>query len=378
MRDTSVLGSGENELLDDTIDSSPREEPATPGLVHAEFEALFAPVRESNKRRRLSAGERPTLAEKLNSHTDAAPSSTPKIQQRAPDPLTTPAPHPVPSMVARDTSAQATPSASARPIPPGLSTPGPAKTPFRSKPRFVLSTKKAPSTQTPLRTETPAASQPTSPPERRRPAFVLPRSPSPSAAAEDIPAPFSPSSRTLHRRGRRAGVPGYTPGGMAAEVRSWVLEMGSKREHRDPNRLNADEAEFPGRLGQYLVAARIVNASQTALSSSGSLAFIQAAHGLSSTVEGKTSELLNIMAMGPPRSKPDSRRLLPGSGGAQTVSVRVGDLVGVHRGLAWEVELQTFQALGAAHCLRPVPTEHDDRKQRWLVAMEWDLIEAAT
>lgn len=375
-----MRGSGDNEILDDTIDSSPPGEPATPGLVDAEFDALFAPVRESNKRRRLSTGERPTLEEKLNSHSDTVPSSTPKVQQRALDPLTTPAPQPVPSMAAKATSAQATPSASARPMPPGLPTPGNAKTPFRSKPRFVLSAKKAPSSQTPFRAEAPTASQPASPPERRRPAFVLPRSPSPNATAEDIPAPFSPSSRTLHRRGRRAGVPGYRPGGMAAEVRSWVLEMGSKREHGVPNRKSADEATIPGKLGQYLVAARVVHVCQTALSSPGSLAFIQAAHGSSSTAEDKTSEPLNIMTMGPPLSKPDSRRPFARSSGGQTVSIQVGDLVGVYGGLAWNVELQKFQALGAAH-LRPVPSEHDGpekRKQRWLVAMEWDLIEAAT
>lgn len=370
-----MRGSRGHEPIDDAIDGTPPGEPETPGLLDAEFDALFTPVRDNNKRRRLSAGERPTPEDKLNYQSETMPSSPPELlQQRV---HKTPAPRPVP----KGTGIQAISSASAGPIPSGVSTPGSIKTPFRSKPRFMFAAKKPPSSQTPFKADTHTASQPTSPPERRKPTFVLPRSPSPNAAAEDVPVPFSPSSRTLHRRGRRSGVPGYTPGGMAAEVRSWILEVGSKREHAVPSRttVHASGTSFED-LSQYLVAARVVHASQTALSSSGALAFIQAESVSCPTGERESSEHINVMAMGPPRSKPDSGQLSTRTRGIQTVILRAGDLVGIHRGLAWEVEFLEFQALGAAHGLRSGASERDDqesRKQRWLVAMEWDLIQVA-
>lgn len=380
IRDTAMRGSGGNEVIDDAIDSTPPEEPETPGVLDAEFDALFAPVRDSNKRRRLSGGNT-TLEEKLGRQPDAMPSSPPNIQQNVPK---TPAPRHIPSAVPTNTGIKATPSASARLMPPGISTPGSTKTPFRSKPRFMLA-KKQPNSQTPFKAHTPATSQPASPPERRKPAFVLPRSPSPNATTEDIPAPFSPSSRTLHRRGRRSSVPGYTPGGMAAEVRSWILEVGSKREQAVSTRPEAGTGANSEDLSRYLVGARVVRARQTVLSSSGALAFVQAEPVSYSTDGECETKLLNVMAMGVPRSKTDSCQLPTHISGAQTVPIRAGDLVGIHRGLAWEVELERSQersqGIGAAHGLRSIPSGQGDQekgKQRWLVAMEWDLIQTAS
>lgn len=375
-RNTAVRGSGATEVIDDAIDSTPPREPETPGFLDTEFDVLFAPVRDSNKRRRLSGGNI-TLEEKLGRKSDTLPSSPPNIQQDVP---WTPAPRPMPSAGPMNTGIQATPSASTRSIPPGLATPGSTKTPFRSKPRFMLA-KKQSKPQTPFKADTPAASQPASPPGRRKPAFVLPRSPSPDATTDDIPAPFSPSSRTLHRRGRRSGVPGYTPGGMAAEVRSWILEVGSKREHVVPQKLNADAARISEDLSGYLVAARVVRARQTVLSSSGALAFVQAEPVSRPTNEESETKILNVIAMGPSRSKPDTCQFPTHTNGARTASIRVGDLVGIHRGLAWEVELGQFQGFSRAHGLQSLPSgqdDHENRKQRWLVAMEWDLIPTAT
>lgn len=375
-RDTVVRGSGRDDLIDDAIDSTPPGEPETPGILDAEFDALFAPVRDSNKRRRLSGGNL-TLEEKLVRGSDPLPSSPPILHQSVP---TTPALRPMPSAAPQDSGIQATPSASARTIAPGISIPGSTKAPFRSKPRFILS-KKQPNTQTPFKADTPAASQAASPPERRKPAFVLPRSPSPTAAGEDIPAPFSPSSRTLHRRGRRWGVPGYAPGGMAAEVRSWILEVGSKREHIVPSRIEAGDKRTTDDLSRYLIAARVIHARQTVSSSSGPLAFLQAEPVSDSTNEGSDDRLLYLMVMGTPRSKPDSVEVSGRIGGATAVPIRPGDLVGIHRGLAWEVELGEFQGPNADDGLQTFRSGHyetEKRKQRWLVAMEWDSIHAAT
>ena len=336
-RDTGTREAEGNELIDDAIDSSLPEEAASPGGL----DAVFAPVRDSHKRRRLSAGRNQSLHEKWKQDNMVA-SLSPELQETAPDPLTTP---------------------------------GDMKTPFRSKPRFVLSAKKPASSQTPSRAETPFATRSTLPPERRKPAFVLPRALSPDPAAEDIPTPFSPSSRTLHRRGRaRAGVPGYTPGGMAAEVRRWILEMGSKRENLDPAR----SSETSNTLSKYLVTARVVNVSLGTLSSSGPVALIQAESIRPSQEEEEEEEEeehkgLNIVAMGLPRSRPNSR-LASHTGEFQALPVQAGDLVGIHRGLAWDLELHDFQALSATQGLSLESNELSDTRQRWLVAMEWDIM----
>lgn len=330
-RDTGTREAEGNELIDDAIDSSLPEEAASPGGL----DTVFAPARDSHKRRRLSAGLNQSFDEKWKQDNSVPPLS-PELQEAAPDPLRTP---------------------------------GNMKTPFRSKPRFMLSTKKHVSSQTPFRAETPFATRPTSPPERRKPAFVLPRELSPDRAAEDIPTPFSPSSRTLRRRGRaRAGVPGYTPGGMAAEVRSWILEMGSKRE----NIASARSSETSNTLSKYVVTARVVNVSLGTLSSSGPVALIQAETTRPSQ-EGEEHESLNIVAMGLPRSRPNSRQASH-TGEFQALPVQAGDLVGIHRGLAWDLELHDFQALSAIHGLSLESNELSDTRQRWLVAMEWDIM----
>lgn len=146
---------------------------------------------------------------------------------------------------------------------------------------------------------------------------------------------------------------------MAADVRSWILEMGSKRENVVPSRVNTGDTESPyANLRRYLVAARILDVDQTVLNSSGALAFIRAEPVSRPPAVGQNSEVMNIVAMGPPRSKPDSRQISTRFGGIQTIPFHVGDLVGIHRSLAWEVELR--------------------QEQRWLVAMEWDLTQGDT
>lgn len=168
---------------------------------------------------------------------------------------------------------------------------------------------------------------------------------------------------------------------MAAEVRGWILEVGSKRAQPVPRNSNGDAGRVSADLGGYLVAARVVNARQVVLSSSGALAFVQAEPVGASTGEESDTRLLNVMAMGAPRSKPDSCQFPNNTSGVPTVPIRAGDLIGVHPGLAWELELEEFRGLSAAHGLQYIPSgqdDHEKRKQRWLVAMEWDLIQTAS
>lgn len=357
---------------DDIIESSPPKAPATPGPLDPEYEALFAPVEESHKRRRVS--EQPTLAQKLHDGIDQGSSSPEGSHQfAAPE---TPAASSRPRAATQNPSMQATPKMPPRPI---RWTPGPTSTPFRSKPRFMLSAKKPPSTQPILGTQTPGQSQPTSTPlEKRKPTFVLPRSPSPNSTKEDIPAPFSPSSRTLRRRGKaRAGATSYVPGGMAADVRSWILETGSKREQALQSRLlNVDsKVASSGVLSRYLVAVRVVSVSHAMLSSSGPLAFITAETVNDFAEKGEDSIVLNILALGPPRSKPRS------SSRSTPVQIQPGDLLGFYRGLAWDIDLHDPRISLAAAELQTASSQVDAPEigsKRWLVAMEWDLVEEVT
>ncbi|CAI7593586.1 unnamed protein product [Penicillium pancosmium] len=365
--------------VDDAIDSTPPGEPATPGLLDLEFDAVFAPERDGKKRRRLETSERLSLGQKL-----AQRGPLPLSPEPLPRPsisLDSPAPQPTPSALPREIALQGTPAPRTKFIDPGISTPGTTNTPFRSKPRFMLSTKKPPNTQPTFRGDTSFASQPGSPPERRKPTFILPRSPSPSAAAEDIPAPFSPSSRALRRRGRpRAGAETYAPGGMAAEVRSWILEMGSKRDSISAPTLQPSQARD---MKRYLLTARVIRANQAVLSSSGPLAFIEAEKIVDgSQLEGDERGIIHIMTMGLPRSKPPSRGTDPRAETAQAV-IQTGDLLGIHRGLAWNLEFDGLQQLSSLPYPIEVPRPlsfgsgaSSSSKKEWLIAMEWDIVEA--
>ncbi|KOS45739.1 hypothetical protein ACN38_g3316 [Penicillium nordicum] len=373
----------------DAIDSTPPEEPETPGILDAEFDALFEPVRDGNKRRRVE-GATPFNRSNL-AHVDPILSSPPGTANPPADPIDLPDKSRQ-SNTTWDMGTQRTPAPSARPFAPPASTPSNMKTPFRSRPRFMLSsTVKPPSSQsTPkFKLDTPGIS----PPERRKPAFVLPRSPSPNLDSEDIPAPFSPSSRTLRRRGRnRAGVSNYIPGGMAAEVRGWILEMGTTRDQLPKPALSqAPNLQAPGasleKLNSYLLTARVTHVSQSALSGCGALALLQAEVLTGNHVQGRNpNAALNIMIMGPSRSKSAVSPLPSHSDATVTPPLRKGDIVGIHRGLNWNLELgMPFCEHGipgqvADHVSECGPSENDahpQTKEGWLIAMEWDLVETA-
>ncbi|KAJ5623148.1 hypothetical protein N7490_011753 [Penicillium lividum] len=355
------------ELADDAIESSQPEAPATPGLVNQEEETVFASIEDGNKRRRVLGQS--SLTQKLREDLDHT--SSPEVLNQAAQ--ESPAPQSRPGFQHPNVHATPVPS---RTMGIGTSTPGPASTPFRSKPRFMLSGGKPPSSLPISGTQTPAPSQSSTPLEKRKPAFVLPRSPSPKPTKEDIPAPFSPSSRALRRRGKpRAGDSNYMPGGMAADVRGWILEMGSKREQALQTRLLqvSSEDRASQMSSRYLVAARVVSVDNGMLSSSGPLAFIKA-EAVNDSAE-EDAKVLNILALGPPRSKPrTSSRSIP-------FYIQPGDLLGFHRGLAWYIDLHGPQACPSAAELQTIWSQVDgaeNSNERWLVAMEWDLVQEAT
>ncbi|OQE37429.1 hypothetical protein PENCOP_c010G06651 [Penicillium coprophilum] len=388
IEDVRIRGRGPVHLPDDTVDNTP-EEPHTPGILDTEFDALFAPVRDGNKRRRVEGTT--AFNQSRSKQLDQILSSPPATAYSPTNPPDLPDEYKQ-SNTTRDMGSQRTPAPSARPFTITASASNNIQTPFRSRPRFMLSsTAKPPSSQSApkFKLDTPGIS----PPERRKPAFVLPRSPSPNPDAEDIPTPFSPSSRTLRRRGRnRTGVSNYIPGGMAAEVRGWILEMGTKRDQLpktplapvpDPQAADVSLA----RLKMYLLTARVINVSQSVLSGCGSLAFLQTEVLSENHAQGKTlNATSNILVMGPSRSKSAARQIASDSDATVKSHLQKGDVVGIYRGLNWSLELgnhlcenrTTGQASG--HMSECGPSEnggHPETKESWLIAMEWDLIETA-
>ncbi|EKV04225.1 Aromatic-ring hydroxylase-like [Penicillium digitatum] len=389
--DVRIGGRNLNDLPDDAIDCTPPEEPGTPGILDAEFDALFAPVRDGNKRRRVEGA---TLFSQSDLTQPDSILSSPPVTTNSPADIIDLPDETRQSTTIWEMGTQRTPAPSARPLAPAASTPRNIKTPFRSRPRFMLSSAvKPPSSQfaPKFKLDTPGVS----PPERRKPAFVLPRSPSPNPDAEDTPAPFSPSSssRTLHRRGRnQAGMSNYILGGMAAEVRGWILEMGTKRDHlpypplvQAPDLRMADAS--PEMPNAYLLTARVIHVSQSALSGCGSLAFLQTEVLTGNLVQGRNPHPdLNIMIMGPSRSKSALRPSHLHSDATTIPYLRKGDLVGIHRGLNWSLELENsfyehrIPGQVSGHELECGPSEnggHPKTKEGWLIAMEWDLVEAA-
>ncbi|KAE8374281.1 hypothetical protein BDV26DRAFT_47004 [Aspergillus bertholletiae] len=361
---------GEPRASPDGITGSPDPDSSPSGdasELDTEFEALFGPTTTRTKRRCTSLDP-----------------ETPLIQRRKYDDDTIQTSSPEAASPARDRTQRQIPPRTTTTI-PQPSTPATTNPTFRNNPRFMLSTSQAfPSTQPHSSARPPpfATPAPTSLPPTWKPTFVLPRSPSPSHATDDpsaIPTPFSPSSRTLRRRGRHRSVAhSYLPGGMAAQVRSWILEMSTKRDQMQMNS-RARTGAGPD-LEKYFLVVRIADIHQSALVSSGPLAFIRGQPVTSADEDEDASDhhggnqMKNILLLGGPRSQPvglssqnpDSNRVPKLDG---------GNLVGVHRGLVWELDLE--DRLSGYGMQRDTGSEQHGQSgttTRWVVCMEWDLI----
>ncbi|KAI9037273.1 uncharacterized protein KD926_000635 [Aspergillus affinis] len=205
------------------------------------------------------------------------------------------------------------------------------------------------------------------PSTRRKPTFVLPRSPSPDTAADEFPSLFSPS-RTQRRRGRQRGSgQGYVAGGMAEQVRGWVLEMGVKSNYRSGhgNRDDRGDSERGSLDGQkYAFVLRAIEVERSVMGSCGELVFVRGVDG--KEVGGGDEDrdagdrvVRNVILMG----EPQSRNLNPEvNEGDEVMYLQQGDLVGVCQGLVWDVELD---AMGESM---------SGEREKWSVCMEWDVL----
>jgi hypothetical protein len=405
--------------------------------LDAQFDDLFPPAPDRSKRRRVSSvvsdEEVPQHPRRTRSRQDSICSSsssgppspsTGAVRQESSSPFSTSLP------INQGTVATESPVSVApfqTPRPPSSST----KTPFRSHPRFVLS-----SSSRPLQTvsSTPSATADTHTPsslqQRKRPNFVLPRSPSPDAdgnpdggSGSPPPAPFSPTSHTLHGRGRprRGALANYLPGGLAAEVRSWILEIGMRREQQHIS-FSAYSAQTHER---YLFTARVDSCRQSMLSSGPMI--LTRVSLIDPNQDRDPAGMLqcptrNVLLLGMPTSyqqtaqnpssNPNNPLRPPSSSSsrpslAHAAALKTGDVIGVHRGLTWEIELDVGfpdhssapQTLShdKSNILNSFSPENDDDHQtssttnttttaiaagqhketeteKWLVAAEWDIL----
>lgn len=101
---------------------------------------------------------------------------------------------------------------------------------------------------------------------------------------------------------------------------------------------------------------------QGALGSSGPVLFVEVMCEDGSDECDSRSRLRNILLFGVPRS---NSGLVPES--HHIPDLQPDSLVGVYKGLVWEIELDD--------ATDSRPGSESGNKQKWLVCMEWDLIE---
>ncbi|PYH83927.1 hypothetical protein BO82DRAFT_352317 [Aspergillus uvarum CBS 121591] len=381
----------EETIFDDRQTQS--SSPVPPVDEDSEFEDLFATIQERKKRRRISVNK-----DALSSQPVATQSDTDRIvsssqdHPASPTPLaqsTTPAAPKQSSIQTQATPAPShrTPAATATPRP---TAPASINPPSTTNPRrFLFSTSHLPPSTQPQTSSKPWVSASTQEPppssqRRKPPAFVLPRSPSPSHMDDELaalPTPFSPSSRALRRRGRARGpAHAYLPDGMAAEVRSWVLEMGTRHEQQRQTGVARRTGADPSRRDPWYspTVVRIESVQQSALPSCGPLAFVCGhetdAPGDEVRTEAETdSRLRNLLLIGSPRSRSEtviqSRRRVTST----VPELRPGYAIGICRGLTWDIVLGESD-IGVAIRDNPSIDTAMQASGRWTVVLEWELV----
>lgn len=270
---------------------------------------------------------------------------------------------------------------------------------FRSHPRFILS-----ANYTPASTATPATSTPQ--PTRKKPTFVLPRSPFPDkedVSSSAIPAPFSPAAtRTLRRSGRpKSGAAAtYVPGGMAEHLRDWIMEVDMKRKATSDRQLH--QMQNDARLS---TVGRIESCHDAFLKSSGPVIMSQITPEPARRDKPPESEPMAVLLLGVATSRVHTNKSRQPSSASSAAGERLkpGDIIGIGPGLSWEIEIDSMNTNKTSHNdqtpgHRVVPSSQSESEddledqdevltlpassahptnstpKTWLVAAEWDLM----
>ncbi|EZG02728.1 hypothetical protein H106_07099 [Trichophyton rubrum CBS 735.88] len=218
---------------------------------------------------------------------------------------------------------------------------------------------------------------------RQKPRFVLPSTPEAAhgkkrAGPVTSPSPFSPLARRPRRgRGGSLAKLDFTPNGMATQVRNWILEIGARRQ------ASGQPSSLPAAL--FSSAYPIISDNDTSLSQIN----VQDKYCLNTKVRGmKYSTTCSARGAGHPApfilcnhgedKKPLAQMLLfnpPLRAPPSTVSasniIQDGSSIGIRKGLAWEIEIDTLPT--------PEHSGEDDSdivkktSRRCWVGIEWDI-----
>lgn len=121
---------------------------------------------------------------------------------------------------------------------------------------------------------------------------------------------------------------------MAATVRSWVLEMAMKQQSR---------IDSPKKDHDYGLLIKVEEHGRETLSSCGPLTFIK---GQAQQHDGhQPGGSKKALLLGPPSTSKQEQQLQPAS------------LIGIRRGLLWDLQLNT-----------------DEGPEQWIVGIGWDIL----
>jgi hypothetical protein len=220
---------------------------------------------------------------------------------------------------------------------------------FHSPPRYILSANYTPPLA-PQASPTTMASASAPSHGRKKPMFVLPRSPSPDTENPDSRTPV-PVYPTLTQRPGRRGRPApsdatarFVPGGMAEQLRDWILEKGAERDRIMQQRSRGTNE------AQYILTARIDNCRHTYLKSSGHVTIVRATPRPSGNEEEPGDEQKELLLLGTGVSNPQAsnRHATTHHTSAGTI-LKAGDIIGIRAGLTWEIELDAIDEPGNEH-----------------------------
>lgn len=266
---------------------------------------------------------------------------------------------------------------------------------FQSRPRFILS-----ANYTPASTATPATSTPQ--PTRKKPTFVLPRSPSPDkedVSSSAIPAPFSPvATRTLRRSGRpkSGAAASYVPGGMAEHLRDWIMEADMKRKIISERQTHQKQND-----ARFSITGRTDSCHNAFLKSSGPviMAKIIPEDNRGDSLTNNDTQPMTVLLLGVAPSRVHANNVRQPST-APDEKLKPGDIIGIGAGLSWEIEVDSMDTNEKIHSRtitghRVVPSSQSDSEddledqdevitlpassahstqKTWLVAAEWDIL----
>lgn len=270
-------------------------------------------------------------------------------------------------------------------------------TPFGGRRRFILSQSQSQSQSLLQQRNTYnsnilASPQTPAPTTKQKPTFILPQSPENVTGTgtrteefSSLLTPFSPSSRKQRRGG---GQPSYVPGGMAAEVRGWILEAAMKQGQLSGNSLG-NTGNTMAQPDRNEIVLRVEESRRHTMSSCGLLTFIrgklvnknnnnqdECPDELEENEHKNGSIQLNALLLGTP--------CITKHGLGNEKPLEPHCLIGLRRGLVWEVEFHdnvdhndyddhdvvqgTDKGKDRQTCNR------DAASRKWLVSVGWDIL----